>query len=438
MFKGFAQKNVLLLLSAIIFAVCVSCRKESSKDSESSPAPQKASTDVTFKAFSLAARDILPSRQEVEDFNSGRKGLSAWINEWSDEPDFLARVGRIYNDQFGVPDDLFIVEDSLVLRENSSGIFEPSDGTANCGTGQSAEVSPWWQDQGSVRICAAAACGPGALRCVPTGRLGNLRRAVQWEISERAQWTFQNNKSWKDFWASNEIFGSRDLAFVYLYESKRLESSHADGALSASKIQELEAWLRSVPLEESVGFKVPNTLPERSGIVTAPQFLKRFNNFRSRVRALAINLSCQDIGSGLNTSGISQFVNSDLSSFDLAHGLKAGCSSCHFGMDNLGSTLLGWNDVGQREFWKKTSQKGHAFGKEGDGPAFLANSWVERGPQFAQCMAQQVWKSLSGGRDFGNLPGGRKQALESAANQGMRELVKQTLLAPELLKVDSK
>ncbi len=390
------------------------------------------------KALSLAARDELPAREDVEAYLAGVKGREALLEEWYASPSHGKRVGRIFGDLFGIPDTPFVVRDGAVLVTNARGAYESHNGETTCEGDEPLErVFPWWEDGGrQVDVCAALACGVGALRCAPKEAMPKVRAAVAGELADRARHAYTRDLDWTQLWAGNWIYGNRYLFFAYAYESMFLESTAWKPAPPAADQAALLAFVRLAPRASATQSTLPAFLPARAGVVTAPQFLKRHNNFRSRIRALSQNLSCEDVGVFLNTSGISSMINPSLSAFDRSHGAKPGCASCHYGMDNLGSSLLGWSDVGHREWWHAPSQKGHAFGVEGDGPGFLMRTWVERGPRFQECMARQVWASFSGGRDFSSLGERTRGRLVEAAERGLRGAVRATLASPELTRVD--
>lgn len=390
------------------------------------------------RALSLAARDESPTREEVEAYLSGDKGTADLLADWSKGEALGKRVGRVFDDRFGVPDTPFVVDDAHVLVRNAQGAYEASDGTITCAPGgPSVEtVSPWWLDSGTVSVCAALQCGPEALRCVPKETLPRIWEAVRGELAARARYVYTSNLGWMDLWAGEWAYGDRHLAFVYQFESRPFEGTPARPEATPEERRSLAAAVRAVPLSAKARFTPPAFLAQRSGVVTAPQFLKRHNNFRSRIRGLSQALLCEDVGPALNTSGVATFKNPDLSAFDLSHGTKPGCSGCHYGMDNLGSALLGWDDNGHRQWWWSPSQKGHAFGVDGEGPKFLMETWVERGPRFPQCMAKTVWSSFSGGRSFDALPERTREAFTSAARKGLKPLVDTVLASPDLVRVD--
>jgi hypothetical protein len=150
-------------------------------------------------------------------------------------------------------------------------------------------------------------------------------------------------------------------------------------------------------MREKVWFEAPTLGAERAGIVTTPAFMRRFNNSRSRIRALTDSLLCHDIDGSLNTSGISTLVNPDTNALGQSIVTRSQCATCHYGMDNLASTLFGWNDQGTYERWpKQLSQAGHAFGQAITGPVALMESYIERAPGFAECMSKRAWEDFSG------------------------------------------
>ena len=189
--------------------------------------------------------------------------------------------------------------------------------------------------------------------------------------------------------------------------------------------------LASLAINDLKRLDFPENNPERAGIVTSPGFMQQNNNFRSRIRALTESLLCKDIDSSLNTTNVAEFFNQDLSDFDKDHGTKADCSGCHYPMDNMGSTILGWNSAGFHETWRNLAQNGWAFGEQGTGPHFLMKAFVERGDGFHDCVSQKLWEDFTGS-PWADVPKTTKEQLVAEAQNGPRALV-DAMLVPELL-----
>jgi hypothetical protein len=428
----------VFLIFASWFIFLSSCRKdeairEADKNDVVNGRFFSFSKAAELKSLSLAARDEMPTQQESESLSNGSRTKEQILENWTQGPEHSARVGRIFSDLFGIQKTPFVIEDSRQLVLNDTGVYENLNRTKTC-VGPGNQVLPWWGSE-NVSICPNLDCGPFALKCLPAEKLTLLHQAVRQEIDQRARFTYLKNLNWEEFWAGKWIYGNRYLAFVYAYESRLLEGG-SKPVLTLGQTSEINNFLTSFSLNESQKAVLPSFFPERAGVVTSPQYLKRHNNFRSRIRGLAQAMSCQDISAALNPSNIAVFVNTDLSDFDKSHGTQQACASCHYAMDNLGSTLLGWNDNGQREGWKTISQQGHAFGSTGNGPFFLMSTWVRQGPQFSKCMATQIWKSLSGGRDFSKLSSNKQKTLQEASELGLKSLVRASLSLPEITRVD--
>lgn len=188
------------------------------------------------------------------------------------------------------------------------------------------------------------------------------------------------------------------------------------------------AWVRT---DFPAGF-------ERAGIVTSPGFLNTFNTFRGRTRILSQRLLCHDVDETLNPDNFKSFVNPSLTQADRDHGEKAGCSYCHYGMDNQASALLGYHIDGtaQYDYTPIPSQLGHVFGQDGQGPAFLVKGFVERAAGFNDCMASSSFTALTGLHWEKALTDEERTAFEASAQQGPHALIQAILRSP-LLKTGS-
>ncbi|MFW7378907.1 MAG: hypothetical protein ACOH5I_08885 [Oligoflexus sp.] len=168
--------------------------------------------------------------------------------------------------------------------------------------------------------------------------------------------------------------------------------------------------------------------------MTNPAFMRRFNNFRSRVRALTDALLCREVDGSLNTDGIQHLVNPDISEFDMQIVSRETCASCHLGMDNMGAHIFGWNDQGTYQRWpQELSQIGHAFGVSGNGPEDLMVSYMEHAPGFLECMAKKSWEDFTG-QSWSVLMASEMQQLVADAGLGPRYLIQAVLSSPALVR----
>lgn len=440
------SRNALLALFALLLAL-----------------PAVAQEGVAqFRQLSRAARDHLPSSDEARAFYAaGDKtaALEESLAAWLASPAHEGRVRRYFHDMFGIEPWVFVAEGSLDLIPYAAGGAEAPSDLATAGVWHlPASVKPtcgapvtrtaWWSET-PIQICstavstaivfpgnpfvycpdpfgangirhAACGCGPEQVLCIPRPFKGKIVAGVVQEFAERAVHAYANGKTWTELLGGDLFYGDRWLYHHYLYQERILPRGEAPNAAEM-------ALLRALPTD---GTKAEMSFPvgsvERAGVATAPAFLRRFNNFRSRIRALSERLLCKDVDGSLNTSGITTFVNPDLSAFDREHGTKEDCASCHFGMDNLGSTLLGWGPEGFYQTYPTTfSQLGHVFGVDGTGPRLLMNGFLEQ-PGFNECMAKTAWEDFSG-IAWTALAEDERLALTSAAASGPRGAIRGVL-----------
>lgn len=421
-------------------------------------------TTAQLRFLSMAIRDRLPNAEEAKRaYQAADKAaeLDALVKDWLASPEHKARTLRHFNDMFGVNPYVFLTDSVTDLVQYptdpddapadlaTAGVWHlPKDVKSTCGT--PVQANAWWSDApimvcpsavstaisfsaGSIRCSdpfsanglrhASCGCGPEQILCYPRHLKRRATVAVAREFAERAYFAYEQGLDWLDVFGGDQFYGDRWLYHHYLYQEK------IAWMLELPTTAEM-TFLKSLPVDGSrtlVAF--PPSARERSGVVTSPAFLRRFNNFRSRIRAVTEQLLCQDIDASLNTSGISTFVNPDLSDFDRAHGTQSGCASCHYALDNFGSTLLGWSDGGFYEGWDPKSQLGHVFGEDGTGPRFLMQGYIERATGFGECMAKRVFEGFTGGT-FANLSADQRQDLVTLAKEGPRPLIRGLLTSP--------
>lgn len=441
---------------------------------------------VELRYLSFATRDQPPGADEARDFAAG-KTLDQFLAEWMTSSGHEERIFRYFNDLFGISGDIFIAEQEFVLKKNADGAYwMDAQGHGNCAAGQAVAVPStevWWLDDGDpgVLMCPSTqntfvstgvwaqpswrdclernassglfhpecGCGPKQILCWPEEVAEKVRDAVQFEFPNRGVYVYRNDLSWKDLLGGDKFYGNRLLYHVYLYQS-RILPGRALGHQSEPTTADF-ARLKSLHLlsaAEGPGFvAMPDhpqlstigSLPVRSGIATMPGFMRQFNNMRSRVRALTERLLCEDVGPSQNTDGINTFVNPDLTDFDRSHGTQEGCAGCHYAMDNQGSMILGWDQLGTFQvFWDQTrnvvrsfNQLGHSFGLRSSGAQALMDSYLDHAPQFHACMAKRAWEEFSG-QAWDGLEEPRRSALIEASRNGPRPLIRSVLESPEI------
>lgn len=401
-----------------------------------------------LRFYSTSIRDRVPTAAEARAFAEAKDKaakLDELVESWTGSPEHRERVFRYFNDMFGVDIHLYLSSQEFDLLKTTDGVYHLDLSIKpECGEVVSSEA--WWSDE-PVRICSTAVsdkiayddgvvcthkdakgiyhpscgCGPLQLICFPLDLKGKVTASAVREFGERGVYAYEQSWSWAELLGSSTFVGDRWLYHTYLYQQKMLLG------VQLPSVEELDI-LRGLPLDRKTDFSLPPSNAERAGVVTMPGFMARFNNFRSRIRALTEQLLCQDVDGSLNTDGITEFVNRDLSSFDLSHGQKEGCASCHYAMDNMGSTLLGWDSSG---FWttagsRDFSQAGHIFGERGSGPGFLMRSYVERADGFDVCMARKAWEGFTGSRWEG-LAETEQNEFVKASKAGPRSLIREVL-----------
>lgn len=203
-------------------------------------------------------------------------------------------------------------------------------------------------------------------------------------------------------------------------------TDHAPSVVDAKALAAGDATLDALvemPFSEWARYELPEG-PERAGVVTAPMFLTRFNNFRSRIRALIENLLCRDVNGACNIDATATFFNADLDDLTLSHADHDDCSYCHYPMDNMGSI---WEEEGTASL--ELSTVGHVYGETGEGPAFLVQGIIERAPEFYGCMARRAWETFSGAA-WDELDKEQRDTFTETAKQGPRDLLQSVMLSP--------
>lgn len=381
---------------------------------------------AALRALSFALRDAPPDRDTAKAFAAGEKSLETLRGEWLASPEHRERVGRFFHDAFGTkrwPEATFGAK-ALVL--DARGWYQSSDNFPQCSNAADVEqVEVWWGQAGeTAAVCKLADCGPYALRCSLVAHRPALMDAIRFEFRDRGLYVYGENLGWDELYLKPFVYGNRLLLHKYFLDSEFFTSQNHGFKADAARQRQLLDLLFAVPLDQAIRTEWPAFGAERAGLVTAPAFLQRFNNFRSRIRALSQGLLCQDIGSWMNPTGLTGFVNqTSLSAFDLDHGGKTACASCHLGLDNWGSTLLGWSDQGSWQWWKSWSQEGAVWGTTGEGPSFLMQSILGAQENFHSCMAFKAWNDFSQGKPWDQLSGAEQERLLAAAAAGPKPLL---------------
>lgn len=408
-----------------------------------------AAQDVAaLRYLSFAIRDQGPTVEEAQAFAAGSVSLDALVGQWLDGDEHAARIARYFNDLFGVRKSLQLSQPHLVLTLDPEGFYYIGV-KGRCQLSEAETVSAWWSDDtvqacpsatsssvgvsvgGRTVTCAAATnqlsladcgCGPGMILCLPQSLMGELWRSVREEFSERGLEAYRSDRSWGELIGGDYFVANRALYWIYLFLGGVATEPRDPTAAEL-------ATLATLPLSgEGVASAFPSGA-ERAGVVTSPGFMQQFNSYRSRIYGLTTALLCQEVDATLNTAGLDSFYNEDLPELNEASQFSDGdCTPCHYPMENLGSALLGWDSVGRFGVGQQLSQVAHAFGEQGEGPAFLAAAFVERGPGFAQCMATKAWEDLSG-VDWEWLSAADQAAILAMASEGPRALLRGILMS---------
>jgi hypothetical protein len=279
-------------------------------------------------------------------------------------------------------------------------------------------------------------CGKEQFLCYPLNDKGKVINAVGLEFQNRALFAYNQNRPWLDVFGGDLFYGNRWLYHHYLYQQDFTWSSRTPppAVLASIKAMPLDS-MSLVPMPSHSYSDSSANGVERAGVVTAPGFLRRFNNFRSRIRALTERLLCKDVDATLNIDGYDTFNNPNFGpgSPVRAHGEKAACASCHYSLDNFGATIIMWGDGSDGFFspwaYGQRSQLGHVFGEDGTGPRFLIEQYLAQN-EFRECMAKSLWEDFSG-RPFSTLAADVRATFIAAANDGPKSTIQAILGSAE-------
>ena len=396
-----------------------------------------------FRFLSYSLRDRPPTIEEAKSFYNGDKNIQEFLNIWMNQDEFLdQRLYRFFNDWFGVGVGLNVINFGHFLLQNEDGVYHHI-AKGECELNNAIDAPAWWLEKGeTAKFCLnilgetiyfnetavhcsfpggngilndACGCGPLQILCLPRTHFGAYNISLKEEFAKRGIYAYKNDLNWRDLFVSDMIIGNRYNYHSYLLSGHVVTQGHTLN-------QNEKDQLMSIPMEGIHKMDSPQLNPERSGVVTSPGFMAQFNNFRSRIRALTEKLLCKDIDGSLNVDGINTFLNPSLSEFDLSHGLKEGCASCHFPMDNLGSTLLNWDSNGFFQGWQNLSQIGWSFGETGEGPQFMMNGFVERAEGFSSCVANRVWEDFTG-QQISKIDKSEREQLIEKAKLGPKSII---------------
>ena len=422
-----------------------------------------SATEMRF--MSLTIRDRPISAEDAKAIASGTTDLETLIEEWIDSDAHKTRIKRHFNDQFGMGPDFDSIPPSFILQQQDDGAYYlPDKGTCSDVV---TITDAWWLNPGeSIRVCSntrsdliyyqyenqdnvecagtgatgigadECGCGTRMILCYPNELASTLRAHIRYEFRERALYVYENDLTWFDLLGGDFFYGSRVLYKHYLDQQalfRNIEPSLAD----------LVA-LSELPIDSYTRRDFPATgQVERAGQITAPGFLRQYNNFRSRINILTARLLCKDVDSTLNTDGINTFVNETISNNDAflfeEHGNREGCSSCHYPMDNMGSTIWLWGPSGWYRYWGalgEQDESGYAFGQMGTGPAFLAQGYLSA-VGFDECMAKTIWEDFSGG-SWSDLGTTAKSSFTQAISLGPRGAIQAVLNSTEIRQLHKK
>ncbi len=401
-----------------------------------------------LRSYSLALRGMQPLHQEILDFKNGKK-IQDFQNDWMNTSEVQNNITRYFKDLMGVailPGRL----SSASLNKTADGIYyHPTKGS--CQSSESVSIEPWWTDPGTVvSMCKTSVsdavfytkssgekaycldmagedfksspcgCGPHAFLCLPSELQTDIEDSINKETGERGKYIYNNGLSWKDYFSGDFLITDKYLLYAYA----RTQIELLIGTIS---LDQIFALLKSTPLKTFNKTALPLN-SHRHGIVTSIAFMSFFNNMRSRARALTRSMLCKDIDPTLNTDGTKTFLNPSLTDADRAHGQKTSCSYCHYGLDNVASAFLRYdfNGIYTSYLNPLPSDVAHIFGQDGEGPEFVASSYIERGQEFHECMSQTAWKSFSG-ESWYTLTSDEQETLKKASLSGPKDLLNTVL-----------
>jgi hypothetical protein len=402
----------------------------------------RSTAQLRYYAFALT--DHAPSVEDAKAVAKGELAMDEAIETMLASDAHLERVRRYFHDWFGFLDYPGLLLDDTLLHVDENDIYQRTDGLVPCGPDDTIEMEAWWLDPGqTLTTCTnlgptdacvededededeedaeeALECGCGELMlgCIPIQDLPAASSSLSQEFGHRAVEAYTQDRTWFELLGGDYLYANRYVYHYYLYTG-------SPNTFPPGTQEQVEA-LRSVGLHSREVIDFPEGA-ERAGVVTSPMFLTRFNNFRSRIRALTGNLLCRDVTGESNVDQTTTFYNEDLDELTLSHADNPECSYCHYPMDNMGSTIMHWEEEGT--LYEELSTVGHVYGETGEGPAFLMRGYIERAPEFMPCMAKRAWESFSGA-SWDDLPEEQQAAFTEEAKLGPRNLLQKVMLSP--------
>ena len=280
-----------------------------------------------LRFLSFALTDHPPTASEAKALVSGEVDLPSLVDQMLASDGHRERVMRYFNDWFGTQRYAEVGVDASFIVLDETGVYQPVDVFLEaCDPDDAVETSAWWSDE-PVMICprwisedlcieviddeedeedeegeegeedeedeedgepepylecggdmdTGRPCGPELIGCFPVELSLALSESVSQEFAHRAWHAYSQGWSWMALLGGDRFYGNRLLYFYYLWT----QTLYPGFSLGAEERQ----TLLSLPLIEPEEQDFPSG-PERAGVVTSPTFLTRFNNFRSRVRAL--------------------------------------------------------------------------------------------------------------------------------------------------------
>lgn len=400
-------------------------------------AQSQSRSTAKLRYYAFALTDHAPPVEDAKAMANGELTLNEAIEAMLASDAHLERVRRYFHDWFGFLDYPGLLLDDTLLHVDENDIYQRIDGLVPCGPDDTIEIEAWWLEPGeTITTCSnlgptdactgeedaddVPECGCGELMvgCIPIQDLPTASSSLSQEFGHRAVEAYTEDRTWFELLGGDYLYANRYVYHYYLFTG-------SPETFPPGTEEQVEA-LRSIGLTSREVMDFPDG-PERAGVVTSPMFLTRFNNFRSRIRALTGNLLCRDVTGESNVDQTTTFYNEDLDELTLSHADNAECSYCHYPMDNMGSTIMHWEEEGT--VYEELSTVGHVYGETGEGPAFLIRGYIERAPEFMPCMAKRAWESFSG-TSWENLSEEQQAAFTEEAKLGPRNLLQKVMLSP--------
>jgi hypothetical protein len=436
---NFALKRGLAALVMVALAAPSASADRVPPDYVRAEAPPRSTALLRYMSFALT--DHAPSVEDAKAVAQGEMPVQEVVDAMMTSTRHIERIHRYFHDWFGFDDYPGLLIDDVLLYEDENGVYQHTDSLDPCTPDDTLEAEAWWLEPGqTITVCTElgpevecdfveeddedadvlmpCGCGASMMGCAPLVHLAEMSYAVSHEFANRAVDVYQQGGSWMELLGGDYVYTNRWLYYYYMYTGQPYE-------MPPGNADDLQILLK-LPTSAYARHSMPAG-PERAGVVTSPIFLTRFNNFRSRIRALTENLLCRDVDGRSNIDGTDSFYNEDLDELTLSHADDVECSYCHYPMDNMGSILMDWEEEGLG--YGELSTLGHVYGETGEGPAFLMRGYIERAPEFYGCMAKRAWESFSGA-SWESLDPSDQGAFTEDAESGPRVLLQSVMLSP--------